>query len=134
MPVIVQKKWFTTEQIEADRDIYYLFGDNVMRKGTGGQAKVCRDQPNCIGVVTKLKPDYEETSYMSDDDYDINVERITLDLLKIYKLLKDGKTVIFPYDGIGTGVAELPKRAPKTYEYIQRCWNFLVEKFPDESK
>lgn len=134
MSVIVQKKWFTKEQIEEDRNVYFLFGDNVIRKGTGGQAKVCRDQPNCIGIVTKLKPDYEETSYMSDDNYEENIKKINADFRLVYELLQNGKTVIFPYDGIGTGVAELPKRAPQTFEYIQKWWNYLVKAFPNESQ
>ena len=29
--------------------------------------------------------------------------------------------LIFPKDGLGTGLAELPKRAPKTYKYLNKA-------------
>lgn len=126
MPVIVQKEWFTKEQIQKDRDILYLFGDNVQRVGKGGQAKVCRDEPNCIGVATKLAPTYQESDYMSDDKLAYNIATISRDFLPIIFHLQKGKTVVFPADGIGTGIAKLPEKAPLTYAYIQSMWDYCI--------
>lgn len=126
MPVIIQKEWYTKEQIQKDRSILFLFGDNAIREGTGGQAKVCRNEPNCIGVITKAKPDYQESSYLNDEYLMVNILNITRDFGIIINHLKKGGTVIFPADGIGTGIAELEKRAPQTWEYLKCMWDYAI--------
>lgn len=36
-----------------------------------------------------------------------------------------GATVVIPEDGLGTGLAQLPQRAPKTYGYLRRALDAL---------
>jgi len=38
--------------------------------------------------------------------------------LEISSLPTNFKCVVFPEDGLGTGLAELPQRAPKTYAHL----------------
>jgi hypothetical protein len=54
--IYIQEKWFTEHQINNNLNSYFIFGDNLMAKGIGGQAKVCRNKNNCIGIPTKLTP------------------------------------------------------------------------------
>ena len=37
---------------------------------------------------------------------------------KIIEKIKEGKTIVFPKMGIGTGLAQLDMRAPKTFKYL----------------
>ena len=46
-----------------------------------------------------------------------NKERIDEDIAKIKT---DGRPVVFPKDGIGTGLAKLKEKAPKTYAYLKQ--------------
>lgn len=119
MAFIIQKEWYTKEQIQNNRDTLFIFGDNNHRSGTGGQAKVCRNEPNCIGIVTKNRPDYNPGCYLSDDTYYKNIETIANDFAPVIKHLIDGGDVIFPADGIGTGRADLANQAPRTWEFLQ---------------
>ena len=65
----------------------FVFGDNALRYGKGGQA-VIRDEPNAFGIVTKLKPSNTNDSYMTDkDSYRNNMQTISEDLRWIIKHL-----------------------------------------------
>lgn len=109
-------------------DKIYVFGDNIQRQGKGGQA-IIRDNENAFGIVTKEEPNRKPSAYMMDDFYDnnslgpSNQERIDADIARIKK---DGRTVVFPKDGLGTGLAKLKEKAPKTYEYLKKR---LLEEF-----
>lgn len=111
------------EDLRNNPGVVYLFGDNCKRIGLGGQAKEMRGEPNAIGIVTKLTP----WLFMSDDIYDYNVHEISLDFNEVYKAIdaETGKIVVIPADGIGTGLADLKNKAPRTYEYLQQCLESL---------
>lgn len=47
----------------------YLFGDNLLRKGLGGQAKEMRGEPNTLGIVSKKYPSNSLSSFYSDGDF-----------------------------------------------------------------
>jgi len=120
MPIHVQHEWYTEEQLDSNPDTYFIFGDNCVRKGRGGQAKVCRDKPNAVGVVTKWTPSHDEEAYFSDNPETLEkiLSLIDDDFLKVVDLLDAGKNVVFPAAGIGTGISELPTRAPRVNRYI----------------
>ena len=120
---LVFVKRITRDMLRAEPEARFVFGDNVARKGMGGQAKEMRGEPNAIGVVTKWGPSMVPGVFFSDDDHDAT-EHVGSDLLDVAHALSVGRTVYFPADGIGTGLSELPKRAPKLHakigEYIAR--------------
>jgi hypothetical protein len=65
----------------------FVFGDNALRYGKGGQA-VIRDEPNAFGIVTKLKPNNTNDSYMTDkSSYRNNMMAISKDIRWISKHL-----------------------------------------------
>lgn len=94
----------------------YIFGDNMQRVGTGGQAQI-RNNPNAFGIVTKIKPTMNSDAFMSDKDLEKNKQIIDSDILKIKA---QNKTVVFPKNGLGTGLAKLKEKAPQTYEYLKQ--------------
>jgi hypothetical protein len=96
----------------------FLFGDNDVSQGTGGQA-VIRYCPNAMGIPTKKYPDYKQSSYYTDAEYEQNCENISNAINGIIDRSVDYKEIIFPYDGFGTGLANLPERAPKTFKFLE---------------
>lgn len=121
-PIIIQTH-ITREDLRAHPDRAYLFGDNLEQVGMGGQAGAMRGEPNAVGIPTKKAPGGAEGDYFTDDELDLNAEAIDRAFARIPK----GRTVVIPAAGLGTGIAELPTRAPLTYGY-------LLEKIADLSK
>lgn len=124
---ILRQKFITREQVKADRSVFYLFGDNMEGKGFGGQAKAMRGEPNAIGVPTKWAPDMRASSFFTDEDVlDRNVwHAINGAFKRAERALSNGHDLIVPEDGLGTGLAELPVRAPKIHAMIETYIAYL---------
>lgn len=118
MPIIFQK-WIYREDLVNNRDVLYLFGDNLERKGFGGQAKEMRGEPNAVGIATKKKPSLFEDSFFSDDDMDLFLTHYEEDMERVFDHIAEGGIVIVPSDGLGTGLSELPQRAPSIDKFIK---------------
>lgn len=126
MPIEVVD-WYTREDIQANPDKIYVFGDNDTRKGNGGQAKACRGEPNTIGIRTKKYPGYgHDYMYYTDEEYANNICKVSEDFIEVTMALAEGKTVVFPKDGFGTGLAELSTRAPRTLAYIDGITQTII--------
>jgi hypothetical protein len=95
----------------------FIYGDNWLHQGYGGQA-IIRDEPNTFGVPTKHKPYNSDDSFFSDDTYDANIEAFKLVILALIEKSRNYDYIVFPKDGLGTGLAKLPEKAPKTYKYM----------------
>lgn len=130
---LIHKTWVTEEDVANNLDCAIIFGDNCARKGYGGQAKICRDQPNCVGIVTKWLPSNAEHAFFSDADYDKIIPIIDQDFTKAVEVAYRRRGYYNPMEceggeqaettiiitPIGTGLAQLPARAPMVYAYIQ---------------
>lgn len=103
-------------------DRVYAFGDNLQRRGYGGQARELRGEPNAVGVPTKRAPTTMPADYFTDADLSnpVVVGAIDAAFALLAAALAEGKDVVIPADGLGTGLAELPARAPLVYAYIER--------------
>ncbi len=99
----------------------FIFGDNDIHKGKKGQA-VIRDLVNSAGIPTKKLPSLKDNAYYTDDEYEQNIQKINDALTLILKLSVDFEMIIFP-KRIGTGLAKLDVKAPKTYKYL--CYKIL---------
>ena len=113
---------YTDADVKANPNKIFVFGDNTRRTGTGGQAQI-RNNPNAMGIATKLAPSNAESAFMNDKDLAKNKTVIDGDIAKIKAT---GKTLVFPKDGLGTGLAKLKEKAPLTYEYLKQR---LLEEF-----
>ena len=80
---------------------YFVFGDNLERKGYGGAAKL-RDHPHAIGFITKKFPDNRDTSFYHKEEYE-NVFFEELYKLKIIIEKRPDKT--FYVSQLGGGLA-----------------------------
>ncbi len=116
--MVVVQKTLLREVIRANPNTLYVFGDNMARVGRGGQAAECRGEPNAVGIPTKWRPARDAQAYFSDSDYDRVVPAIDAALQRLVAHLEAGGTVVLPKQGVGTGLSELPTRAPKIYAHI----------------
>ena len=110
MPLKFQE-WITRQDLRRNPDWRYVFGDNVERRGYGGQAKEMRDEPNAIGVVTKWSPSMSSRAFF--DDTQECRDLVLNDLMTVQYLLDCGRTVVVPTDGVGTGLSRLHTVAPE---------------------
>ncbi len=113
------EKFITRQMIRAEPGTLFAFGDNIGRKGYGGQAREMRDEPNSVGIPTKWLPTRDENAYFTDDDFDRVHMAIEKPLRRLFDHLVAGGNVVWPEDGIGTGLAELPTRAPRIFQFIE---------------
>jgi hypothetical protein len=109
----------TRNNLRENRDILFLFGDNSTRKGLGGQAKEMRGESNSLGIVTKKFPSNEKDSFYSDEDFYVWLELFSGDMENLAEKVNSGKykTIVIP--PLGTGLADLPNRAPKIWNYLK---------------
>lgn len=123
---IIYAKRYTRSEIRANPDRLYVFGDNVSTLGKGGQAKECRGEPNTVGIPTKWHPMMDEASFFTDDALGKIKPRIQTEFRTLQRHLQEDKDVVWPADGVGTGLAQLPQRAPAVYAFIERCLAHLA--------
>lgn len=109
--------WITREMVRSHPDARFVFGDNVARVAFGGQAASMRGEPNAIGVATKRRPGNRTEDFFQDEAVD-DLSVINADIDLVADALADGRTVYAPKDGLGTGLSELPTRAPKLHQHI----------------
>lgn len=109
-------------KLRANPDVLYLFGDNLIRRGLGGQAKQSRGEPNAVGIVTKRLPSRDSSAYIHDTDTDIDhIKRIIdKDFIRINSLISTNNYRAIVIPPIGTGLADLHINAPKLLEYINK--------------
>lgn len=118
MPIIYQK-WIHRVDLQANTNLLYVFGDNTDRVGMGGQAKEMRGELNAVGVATKWHPTMDESAFFSDARIDEQKAIILNDVKPVVEWLKQGKLVVWPLDGIGSGLSEVPTRAPETWAWME---------------
>jgi len=119
MPLIFQER-ITADDLSEHPARLFLFGDNERRAGSGGQARVCRGRPNAVGIATKRAPERTGGAYWSDAEFDRVITIIAHDLTPAIIHLVNGGTVVCPSAGLGTGLSELPARAPGVFNYLRR--------------
>lgn len=116
MKVIKQKRIFR-QDLRNNPHVAFIFGDNTVEGGYGGQAKEMRGEPNAFGIPTKWIPSMDSHAFFQDKDYDIVTKAIDV---AIQKVIDSGhKIVVIPEDGIGTGRARLHQTAPLIFQYLQ---------------
>lgn len=72
-----------------------------------------RGEPNAVGVATcSLERPW------SDDAATVQCAIIDADMEPLFGALRRGELVVFPLDGIGTGIADLERRSPLTWAHL----------------
>lgn len=125
MPIKIVK-YYTREMAQSMPDALFVFGDNLVRKGYGGQAAALRDEPNAVGIPTKRSP----SQYLNDNDVEAKYA-IDDAFDQLNEHLAKGGLVVWPADGVGTGLARLEEKAPKIWQYLQSKVVELLENNDD---
>ena len=131
MPLIRQK-WITRDDLKSNRNQIYVFGDNMIREGYGGQAAAMRGEPNSFGIPTKWLPTNDTKAFFTDTEWKTgSVVWWTLvgAFNNLREILKQGHTVVIPTDGLGTGLSRLPELAPTIASYIDSSIAVLESEF-----
>ena len=119
MQIEIFKSWWTVDDVNNNPNKLFIFGDNDIQKGKGGQA-IIRELKNTIGVPTKKEPNHKSSSYYTDDELETNKRKIDEAIQNIIIIIQENEydTIVFPKDGLGTGRAKLHIKAPKTFKYL----------------
>ena len=110
---------YTRSLIRSQPMRLFVFGDNLLRIGYGGQAREARGELNAVGIPTKASP----STYFTDtvQDFDASKQPIVQAFVILAQHLRNGHDVVWPKDGVGTGLAQLNVRAPEIADAIERC-------------
>lgn len=121
--------FITRNDLRMNPDWLFVFGDNLQRRGRGGQAREMRGEPNAVGIPTKRAPSMDRRAFFSDADY-AEVEPFVSEAFeRIEEHLALNKIVVLPTKGIGTGLALLEFHAPEINAMIQNCIEDLIERY-----
>lgn len=122
--MIEYRKWITRQMLRDEPEKLFVFGDNMIRVGYGGQAREMRREPNAVGIPTKWSPGMNPEDFFTDEDFTGDVKD-TIEK-EVARLIAFQGTIVWPSDGIGTGLAELPTRAPKIWNYLEKIRMMLT--------
>lgn len=117
--MIEYRKFITRQMLRSETNKLFVFGDNLQRKGLGGQAKEMRGEPNAVGIPTKWAPSMDEDAFLVDTDLGIWEYCSQYDRARLLAHHANGGIIVWPEDGIGTGLAQLPQRSPLIWEIIE---------------
>lgn len=114
--MIIYMKRYTRADLRANPDIWFVFGDNLMEVGMGGQAAEARGEFNAIGIPTKRTPN------LCFKDSDLGrVTPVWADKFnQINERLLQNHVVVWPLHGIGTGLAAMPTECPQMWAHLHQ--------------
>ncbi len=124
--IIIFDGYWTRDDVKRHKNALFIFGDNNAGIGNGGQA-IIRGLPNTAGIPTKKYPSNSYKAFYRDSEYEENKAHIRNAINDILGRSDNYKYLVLPADGFGTGLADLPNRAPKTYRYLVRAVNKMKE-------
>ena len=108
------REYITRKDIRVEKDKIFLFGDNLAGRGFGGQAKEMRGEGNAVGIPTKKLPSNSKDAFFTDKEFTANIKAID----EAFGKIPPDKTIVIPKAGLGTGLAGLEEKAPKTFSYL----------------
>lgn len=95
--------------------------------GFGGQAAEMRGEPNAFGIPTKWKSTMEHDAFFRD--FQFPAVKLLLDdlLANLFSHALNGSVIVWPEDGIGTGLSKLSTTSPLAWQYIENALTYLEQ-------
>lgn len=119
--------YWTVNDARSNKNSLFVYGDNDIKKGKKGQA-IIRDEPNAIGIPTKKYPSLYNHSFYTDTEIELNKKKIDNAIDLLLEKSANYDYVVFPKDGLGTGLAKMDTKAPKTFAYLNgRIGEFILK-------
>ncbi len=117
----VQKVWYSEKMCLENPTKLYIFGDNTLRKGYAGQAQI-RHCQNSYGIVTKTNPGLNINDFFTDNKL---IDKIAIDddiemLVQYLNSPGSIQTVVFPGDGLGTGLSDMQNKCPELLKHLNK--------------
>lgn len=121
---IRREQHITRQMLRDEPKTLWVFGDDLIRCGFGSQAVEMRGEPNAVGIPTKRLPARDPGAYFTDNDIEAFREAAAPGFQRLAAHLESGGTVVWPAAGIGTGQADLERRAPRIWASLEetRAW------------
>lgn len=94
IPQVIRQTWITRDDLRANRDIIYVFGDNVAREGVRGLARQMRNEPNAHAISVSWAP-HEPFSLISSE---AAIAKIGDDLSALQN--RQARLLVWPLPGI----------------------------------
>ena len=125
--IVIKQKMIYRVDLQANRHILYLFGDNLDRQGMGGQAGEMRDEPNGFGIATKrsISHNYPDDFFFDNQPDTISLIDKEFERLEQHIMMADYEAIIIPMDGLGTGLSRMPELAPKALAHLDKLLDGL---------
>ena len=122
-PLRVRRQtWITRDDLKANRDIVYVYGDNVRREGRRGLARDMRGEPNAHAISVSWGP-FDPFLLETLEEAKQEIDR---DLMAL--AARDAHCVIWPMAGIVPDFLTMPD---DLYRYLrQRARVLLAVKDP----
>ena len=99
---ILRLTWTTRDDLRANRDIVFVYGDNVTREGQRGLARQMRGEPNAHPISISWTP-FEPFTHASAQEA---MEHITKDLEALQA--RATKLIVWPLGGLVPEFQTLP--------------------------
>ena len=128
------EKYITRKMLRGNPNTLFVFGDNLARKGLGGQAREMRGEPNAVGIPTKNFPGMNPDDFFADHDFDKVSAVYGREFVVLINHILKGGEVVWPKDGIGTGLADLPNKAPRIWGLLEGYRRELDRLRPSKKK
>jgi len=113
----------TEEILREHPNWIFVYGDNLLHKGTGGAAAL-RHLPNTYGFVTKKQPRREDRDPFKVDEY---WPIFNLEVRKFEKFVKNSPDdTVFLVSKIGSGLAD----RYDIWEHVIQSWWYSLQNDP----
>lgn len=123
---LLRQDFIRRGDLQSNPDRVYVFGDNICRRGKGGQAAQMRGEPNAVGIPTKWAPSMREDAFFDEWDYEQVVPAIHEAFDGLEQVVLAGRDIVWPSAGIGSGLSQLEARAPSIHRLIQARFTKLA--------
>ncbi len=117
----------TRALIQAEPDTLCVYGDNLAPRSLGGRTAEMRGEPNTVGIPTKRRPARDEGACFTDDDLPEFRDAAAPAFARLAAHLRARGMLVWPAAGIGTGLADLERRAPRIWASLERVRLCLEE-------
>ena len=118
----IHKGFWKRSQVAQDTESVYVFGDNVHDSVffyVPRSTQACiRQLHNVIGIPTKRSRWTNDEDYFNDSDLKSFSFLLDFAIKEIKQKMEEGKTIVFPENGIGTGKALMAEKAPSLFKHL----------------
>lgn len=122
--LLITSEMLTCELCRKYEHWFFVFGDNLIRKGRAGQA-VIRNEPNGFGVPTKRLPSMRPKSFFTDREDEVSAVQEAIN--EIISMVNDGVTIVLPKNKIGSGLARLKSNSPIIANMVDELYEMAEE-------